>query len=1273
MNKIYLYALIVLLICTAEAKAQDTGWPAVQTQAKPGTRWWWMGSAVDKENISRNIQIYANAGLGSLEITPIYGVKGNEANEIPYLSDQWMEILAHTQKEAKANGIFIDMNTGTGWPFGGPDVTIQDAASKLLISKYHISGNRKVVLNIVPTDEKDRKHATLSKLMAFSEKGTPIDLTHKVVNNHLQWNAPQGNWLLIAAFCGKTLQKVKRAAPGGEGYVMNHLDARAVGNYLNKFDVAFSKANTPYPHNFFNDSYEVYQADWTEDFFEQFSARRGYKLEEYLPAFLYEEDTDLHARLRSDYRETIAEILRENFTLQWTEWAHKHGSQTRNQAHGSPGNLIDLYATVDIPECEGFGLSDFGIKGLRKDSLTRPNDSDISMLKYASSAAHIAGKTYTSSETFTWLTEHFRTSLSQCKPDMDLMFLSGVNRMYFHGTTYSPLDAQWPGWKFYASIDMSPTNSIWKDAPAFFDYITRCQSFLQMGQPDNDFLLYLPLYDMWYEQGGRLLMFDIHSMKQRAPRFIEAVNQIISQGYDVDYISDNFIRSLQTKDGMLKTAGGGKYKALIVPKVKFMPHDVLQKLAKLAQEGATIVFSEQYPQDVPGLGNLEERRRQFNQSLSKMRSYGKTTLAQTNAIPEKMKTQHGISYIRRANNEGHHYFISALNNADTDAWVPLSVKAQSVMIYNPMNGKSGKAKTRTINGITEVYIQLKSGQSLILKTFAQNNIQAQPWPYLGDKKRYIEEPDTFDLTFVQSNPAIDGKYELKNLSSWTELDIPHAKTTMATGRYTFGLNVDSINPGVEWILDLGDVRESARVYVNGQEAAVLWAVPFECGISKYLKTGYNTIEVDVTNLPANRIADMDRKSIEWRNFKDINIVDIHYKTTGYANWTPVLSGLLGPVRIYTAVSSPSICYAQQKTNNGYEFPSVPDGNYKITLLVGSEKEAGITTVRAESRRLFINNLATAKGQFIERSFVVNKRNTQITEDEQVRIKPREKNKLNWDDKLSIEVTGSAPQIASISIEKVDDVTTVFLCGNSTVVDQEEEPWASWGQMIPAFFNDRVAFANYAESGESANTFIAAGRLKKALTQIKPGDYMFIEFGHNDQKQKGPGKGAYYSYMTSLKTFVDEVRLHGAYPVLVTPTQRRSFNAEGKIVDTHEDFPEAMKFLAAKENIPLIDLHSMTRTLYEALGVEKSKEAFVHYPANTFPGQEKALEDNTHFNSYGAYEIAKCVVEGIKKLNLLLVKDILPDYIPFDPSIPDDAGKFRWDVSSLIDVQKPDGD
>lgn len=350
---------------------------------------------------------------------------------------------------------------------------------------------------------------------------------------------------------------------------------------------------------------------------------------------------------------------------------------------------------------------------------------------------------------------------------------------------------------------------------------------------------------------------------------------------------------------------------------------------------------------------------------------------------------------------------------------------------------------------------------------------------------------------------------------------------------------------------------------------------------------------------------------------------------------------------------------------------VPDGNYRITVTLGDRKKAGNTTVRAESRRLFLENIETKKGEFKTFSFVVNKRNTHISPNEEVRIKARERSKLNWDDKLTLEFNGPQPSCASIQIERDDRVPTIFLAGNSTVVDQDEEPWASWGQMIPRFFNDKVAFANYAESGESANTFIAAGRLKKALTQMKAGDYLFMEFGHNDQKQKGPGKGAYYSFATSLKTFIDEARAKGAIPVLVTPTRRRAFR-DGKMTNTHADYPDAMHWLAEREGIALIDLQEMTRILFEAMGEEESKKAFVHYPAGTFPRQGKAFADNTHFNPYGAYQIAKCIIEGMKKANLPVVKELRNDYTTYDPAKPDNTELFHWDDSPFVELQKPDG-
>jgi lysophospholipase L1-like esterase len=350
---------------------------------------------------------------------------------------------------------------------------------------------------------------------------------------------------------------------------------------------------------------------------------------------------------------------------------------------------------------------------------------------------------------------------------------------------------------------------------------------------------------------------------------------------------------------------------------------------------------------------------------------------------------------------------------------------------------------------------------------------------------------------------------------------------------------------------------------------------------------------------------------------------------------------------------------------------VPDGNYLVTVKLGSKKQAGITTVRAESRRLYVQQCATKKGQFVEEKFVVHKRSVRINDKESVKIKDREKTTFTWDDKITFEFNGASPVCESIRIEPApEDVITVFLCGNSTVTDQSHEPWASWGQMIPAFFNEKIAFANFAESGESANTFIAAGRLKKALTMMKPGDYVFIEFGHNDMKQTGPGKGAWYSFMTSLKTFVDEVRAVGANPVLVTPTQRRHFE-NGHNQNTHGEFPDAMRWLAKKENVPLIELNEMTRVLFDALGEKNSKKALVHYPANTFPGQTHELADNTHFNTYGAYQVAKCVITGMMLAMPELIKFLKPGFC-YNPAQPDNPENFIWELSPMMDKEKPEG-
>ena len=823
---------------------EDTLWPTPKPEARPYTRWWWLGSAVDEAGLTYNLSEYAKAGIGGVEITPIYGVKGNDANNISYLSPQWMQTLGIVERLSKKLDLEVNMATGTGWPFGGPNVPEQEAAAKL-----------------------------------------------KVQNGQL--------------LTDRTRQKVKRAAPGGDGWVIDHFDRQSVEHYLAVFDKAFQQSGVPYPHTFFNDSYEVYNADWTPLMLEEFKTRRGYALEEHVEDFLgtSSNSKDIHRRIMSDYRETLSDLLLENFTTVWTDWAHRHGAITRNQAHGSPANLIDLYAEVDIPECEGFGLSDFHIKGLRTDpGFTKANYSDLSMLKYASSGAHISGKQFTSSETFTWLTEHFRTSFSQCKPDFDLMMVAGVNHVFFHGSCYTPKDDPWPGWKFYATVDMSPTNNLWRDAPAFFKYIERTQTFMQYGEPDNDILVYLPFYDMIYEQPGRLVQFDIHSMAERAPKFIRSIDAIIKAGFDCDYISDRYLLKTNVADGQLTTTGRNRYAAILVPDVQFMPLITLQKLVELAQQGAKIIFIGHLPQSAPGLKGLDVQER-FDHTLQQLKN--KVTVTQEYSIinqvaePERMRTQQGLSCIRRTNGQDHIYFISNLQGKDIDEWVTMGKAARFATFYNPMNGEVRQASIKQSSGLPEVRMQLLSGESIIVYLTDTDNTGLIPYTYINAESESCEELKNWTLRFIASAPTtITKSYRMDTPKSWTELGEQVLNETMATGLYATEFKCKDIKKG-PIILDLGDVRETARVRLNGNDVATLFAVPYRVDITPYVKKGKNKLEIEVSNLGANRISKLDREGVEWRKFNEINVVDLNYKNTRYDQWTPMLSGLCSPVRLLT--------------------------------------------------------------------------------------------------------------------------------------------------------------------------------------------------------------------------------------------------------------------------------------------------------------------------------------------------------------------------------------
>jgi hypothetical protein len=957
MKKIALSLLVASTISTLSLSQSisSSRWPPITQQTKPWTRWWWMGSAVTPGDLTTLLTQYQQAGLGGVEITPIYGVKGTEQQFINFLSPTWMNRLDHTLAEAKRLNLGVDMAQASGWPFGGPWVSAEDACKYVTFQTYTLKPGQRLTEPVtfmqqplvravgesiaiekladpVAKNPDLQRHAfdqvrfqkplPLQTLMAYGN-GQAIDLTRYVdAKGNLNWTAPTntaGNsWTLYAIFQGWHGKQVERAGPGGEGDVIDHFSKAATQNYLKRFDQAFAGRTIGSLRAFFNDSYEVDdaqgEANWTPALFTEFAKRRGYDLKQHLPG-LFDAKNDQHRRVLSDYRETIAELILENYTRTWHDWAKNRGKIIRNQAHGSPANILDLYAETDIPEIEG---------------------TDLLRIKFASSAANVTGKPLISSESATWDNEHFLSTLSDVKKDLDLFLLGGVNHTFYHGTNYSPPKAEWPGWLFYAAVHVNPNNSFWTDFGKLNQYVARCQSFLQRGKPDNDVLVYLPIYDAYAQpvrQGKdltepRLLQhFDgiEHGFKELP--VAHQAETLLEKGYGFDFISDKQLAKLTTINGQLITSGGATYQTIVLPDVQYVPLATLQQLVKLAQQGATIVVSGKMPMNVPGLGTLAERQQVFDQLInglkfSKTASTERATLgkgqflrgmdidallSQANVKRESMVDQQ-LHTVRRSFNtsgrQGNYYFILNSGDKQVGSWIPLATNARAATLFTPMTGETGRAAIRKNSaGVTEVYLQLSPGESCILETTVTGQHPAEPtFAYRQTSGKPQPLSGTWTVDFVSGGPTKPASVTTNQPGSWTDLPSDGVDVFSGAASYSLTFAKPTGHTG-DWQLDLGKVAESARIQLNGQELATLIGPTYQLTIPGSLLRPTNKLMVTVSNGMANRIADLDKRHVDWKKFYNINMSARLKENRGKDGlftaeaWQPRPSGLLGPVTL----------------------------------------------------------------------------------------------------------------------------------------------------------------------------------------------------------------------------------------------------------------------------------------------------------------------------------------------------------------------------------------
>jgi hypothetical protein len=963
---------LVAAICAVAAAAlsaqqpRPREWPAITSETKPWTRWWWHGSAVDRPELTRELEALRAAGIGGVEITPIYGVRGEERQFIPFLSDAWVEMLEHTLREAGRLDVGVDMATGTGWPFGGPWVGDGEAPRSLAHKTWILEpgqpltepirlqqtalvrapGNQVYEVGEVKPGEpppagttqqpqlrKDVKPLQIGDLaepvtanrnlqvlaleqvryprdlpvvavVAYGESGAITDLTSLVKSDRtLEWKAPERT-TIYALFAGWHGKLVERAAPGGEGNVIDHFSREAIRAYLMRFDRAFARRNPVGLRAFFNDSYEVDdasgQGDWTPRLLDEFRARRGYDLRRHLPA-LYGRDTDdRNARVIADYRETVSDLLLETFTAEWGAWARRRGSVTRNQAHGSPANLLDLYAASDIPETEG---------------------TDIPRFKWATSSANVSGKRLVSAEAATWLGEHFRTTLAEARAAVDHFFIAGVNHIVYHGTAYSPDDDPWPGRQFYAAVEFSPQTSWWEDFAALNRYVARTQSFLQSGRADDDILLYFPFHDAISTPGTSLLMhFGGANRPSGAAGFDEAAKLLQARGFTYDYISDRQLNTTRAEGDRLVPSGGGSYKVLVLPALRFIPEETGQRVIALVREGATMVMSAG-PEDVPGLGNLEARRQRAQQLAATVRfgepdAEGVTearvgagrilragdlerALARAGVAREAM-VDLGLSFARRVDREGRFYFIANRSDRPISGSVPLHIDTPWAIAFDPMHGRRGGLPVQPLEGGQRgVLLDLAPGESLIIA--ASRRAANDRYPvYLPRGERWTI-PGPWSVRFMKGGPTLPPSRTIDRLESWTTFGGEDVRNFSGTATYT--TTFPGPGGGGAWRLDLGRVHESARVRLNGRDLGTLIGPTYRLVVDPTVLRGTNTLEIRVTNLSGNRIADLDRRGVAWKKFYNVNMPARLPQNRGpdglftAAKWAPLDSGLIGPVTL----------------------------------------------------------------------------------------------------------------------------------------------------------------------------------------------------------------------------------------------------------------------------------------------------------------------------------------------------------------------------------------
>ncbi|HEY0461525.1 MAG TPA: glycosyl hydrolase [Pyrinomonadaceae bacterium] len=901
-------ALIFMLSGLANAAAIDDlqkNFQAPPDDARIMMRWWWFGSAVTKPEIERELRVMREGGIGGVEVQPVYPLLPDDEKSgiknLPFLSDEFLEMLRFTGDKTKELGMRMDLTLGSGWSFGGAKTPITEAAGQIRFERVKIDNRtRRVPLpSMIPAEKLHGVFLARTNGNAI-EEGSLKELTDiRDDNVYLPENTNATEVLFFIG--GKSGMQVKRPSVGAEGYVLNHLDKPSVENYLkytgDRLYSAFDKQNVPY--SFFSDSLEVYQQDWTDDLLAEFERRRGYDLKPYLPALAMDMGAKT-AEIRYDWGRTLTELFNENFMIPVQQWGKRNNTRFRVQGYGVPPAAISSNQWADIADGEG---AQWHV---------------VRAARWASSANHIYGRPVTSSETWTWLhSPAFRATPLDMKAEADIHFLQGINQLIGHGWAYTPPQVEYPGWRFYAAGEYSERNPWWIVMPDLTKYLQRMSWLMRQGKPQMDVALYLPNADAYaHFSAAKVHLIDM----EREMVGEKLLPALFESGYNLDFFDDAMLNAVGKVEKDNLALGASRYKAVVLPGIERIPLESLRKLDEFVKNGGILIATRRLPSIVPGMKATDAEQSELKSIVARLFD-GKNPRVKLvpadeeagNSLKTILQPDAGIApnakdfgFVHRQTEDADIYFVANTSNVKKNVEISFRNLGNQAEVWNAMDGKAVAADVKSqTKDATNILLNFEPYESHVV-IFSKRKTPAIAAQTAIASASAIDLSTGWNVAFGKNAPVL-----MNQLSDWTQADATKYFSGTAVYEKSFKLAPDALQNFVK--LDFGEpvsldfevqrngmrtyldapVKEAAVVYVNERRAGSVWSPPYSLDVTPFLRAGENKIKIIVANTAVNYMAG--------RKLPDYKLLNLRYgerfQPQEMEKVLPYPSGLTGSIRL----------------------------------------------------------------------------------------------------------------------------------------------------------------------------------------------------------------------------------------------------------------------------------------------------------------------------------------------------------------------------------------